>query len=173
MVGYPGPCSFAGVEGQEALRAYFVRSLDKFSSHHHFHCGPRRSFLWRPSKFHVPGLTVQAWVHAQLLQLCLTLCDPVDCSPPGSSVHGILQVRILEWVTVLLQEIFSTPALNQHLLHLLHWQACSLPLSKPGKKHLFQPTDGDAKGQGIMTWGQRERPDTPLGSPAGRLLSQE
>ena len=31
-------------------------------------------------------------------QLCLTLCDPVDCSPLGSSVHGILQARILEWV---------------------------------------------------------------------------
>ena len=30
-------------------------------------------------------------------QLCLTLCDPMDCSPPGSSVHGLLQVRILEW----------------------------------------------------------------------------
>ena len=29
---------------------------------------------------------------------CLTLCDPMDCSPPGSSVHGISQVRILEWV---------------------------------------------------------------------------
>ena len=37
-------------------------------------------------------------VHADLLQLCLTLCDPVDCSPPGSSAHGILQSRILEWV---------------------------------------------------------------------------
>ena len=33
-------------------------------------------------------------------QLCLTLCDPVDCIPPGSSVHGILQARILEWVTI-------------------------------------------------------------------------
>ena len=33
-------------------------------------------------------------------QLCLTLCDPVDCSPPGSSVHGIFQARILEWVAV-------------------------------------------------------------------------
>ena len=36
-------------------------------------------------------------VCAQSLQSCLTLCDPVDCSPPGSSVHGILQARILEW----------------------------------------------------------------------------
>ena len=31
-------------------------------------------------------------------ELCPTLCDPMDCSPPGSSVHGILQARILEWV---------------------------------------------------------------------------
>ena len=30
--------------------------------------------------------------------LCLTFLDPVDCSPPGSSVHGILQARILQWV---------------------------------------------------------------------------
>ena len=34
------------------------------------------------------------------LQSCLTLCDPRDCSPPGSSVHGIFQARILEWIAV-------------------------------------------------------------------------
>ena len=33
-------------------------------------------------------------------QSCLTLCEPVDCSPPGSSVHGISQARILEWVAI-------------------------------------------------------------------------
>ena len=33
-------------------------------------------------------------------QSCMTLCDPMDCSPPGSSVHGILQARILEWVAI-------------------------------------------------------------------------
>ena len=38
--------------------------------------------------------------HTKLLQLCPLLCDPIDCSPPGSSVHGILQARILEWVAV-------------------------------------------------------------------------
>ena len=37
-------------------------------------------------------------MHAKSLQLCPTLCDPVDCSQPGSSVHGILQVRVLERV---------------------------------------------------------------------------
>ena len=39
-------------------------------------------------------------LHAQLLLSCLTLCDPMDCSPPGSSVHRILQARILEWVAI-------------------------------------------------------------------------
>ena len=33
-------------------------------------------------------------------QLCLTLCNPMDCSLPGSSVHGFLQIRILEWVAI-------------------------------------------------------------------------
>ena len=40
------------------------------------------------------------WMCAKLLQSCLTLCDPMDCSPPGSSVHGILQ-GILEWIAML------------------------------------------------------------------------
>ena len=39
-------------------------------------------------------------MHAKSLQSSPTLCDPVDCSPPGSSVHGILQARILEWVAM-------------------------------------------------------------------------
>ena len=39
-------------------------------------------------------------VCAQSLQLCLTVRDPMDCSPPGSSVRGILQARVLEWVAM-------------------------------------------------------------------------
>ena len=39
-------------------------------------------------------------LHAQLLQSRLTLCNPMGCSPPGSSVQGILQARILEWVAM-------------------------------------------------------------------------
>ena len=37
------------------------------------------------------------------VQSCLTLCDPVDCSPPGSSIHGIFPARILKWVEGLFQ----------------------------------------------------------------------
>ena len=42
------------------------------------------------------------WVKVKVLvtQSCLTLCHPMDCSPPGSSVHGILQARILGWVDI-------------------------------------------------------------------------
>ena len=39
-------------------------------------------------------------VKVLVTQLCAALCDPTDCSPPGSSVHGILQARILEWVAI-------------------------------------------------------------------------
>ena len=42
-------------------------------------------------------------------QSCPTLCDPVDCSRPGSSAHGILQARILEWVTISFSRVSSQP----------------------------------------------------------------
>ena len=37
---------------------------------------------------------------SEVTQSCPALCDPMDCSPPGSSIHGIFQARILEWVAV-------------------------------------------------------------------------
>ena len=71
-------------------------------------------------------------MHASLLHLGPTLCDPMDCSPPGSSVHGILQERIWEWVAMPYSRGSSRPkgrAQNPHLLCLLHWQVCSLTLA--------------------------------------------
>ena len=44
--------------------------------------------------------TAAAAVTAKLLQPCLTLCDPIDGSPPGSPIPGILQARTLEWVAI-------------------------------------------------------------------------
>ena len=46
---------------------------------------------------------------SEVTQSCPTLCDPVDCSPPGSSVHGILQARILEWVAISFSRGSSRP----------------------------------------------------------------
>ena len=45
----------------------------------------------------VQYITGEACMSAKSLQSCLTLCDPMDYSPPGPSVHGILQARILYW----------------------------------------------------------------------------
>ena len=42
-------------------------------------------------------------------KLCLTLCDPMDCSPPGFSVHGILQARTLEWAAISFSRGSSPP----------------------------------------------------------------
>ena len=61
-----------------------------------------------PSPFWTPCSTVTSLpqelkcmcVHAKSLQSCPTFCDPMDCNPPGSSAHGILQARILEWIAM-------------------------------------------------------------------------
>ena len=63
---------------------------------------------------------------AKLLQLCLTLCNPMDCSPPGFSVPEISQARILECVAISYSWRSSTQGSKPSLLH---WQEGSLPLS--------------------------------------------
>ena len=60
-----------------------------------------RKFTYRSDIWN--GLNIQmvaAAVAAKLLQSCPTLCDPIDGSPPGSPVPGILQARILDWVAI-------------------------------------------------------------------------
>ena len=51
------------------------------------------------------SFTLSAAAAAKLLQSCLTLCDPIDGSPPGSPVPGILQARTLEWVAISFSKI--------------------------------------------------------------------
>ena len=55
---------------------------------------------------------ITAWQRqseSEVAQSCLTLCDPMDCSPPGSCVHGILQARIPEWVAISFSRGSSRP----------------------------------------------------------------
>ena len=52
-------------------------------------------------------------ITAASLQSCPTLCDPMDCSPPGSSIHGILQARVLEWVAIVFSELITKLKQNQ------------------------------------------------------------
>ena len=70
-------------------------------------------------------------VQSSVAQSCPTLCDSMDCSPQGSSVHGILQAVILGCLSPL-QEIFPTQESNPWLLHVLPWQAVSWLLSHLG-----------------------------------------
>ena len=76
---------------------------------------------------------IQWNIHRVSRSVCPPLCDPTDCGPPGSSVHGIFQARILEWVAI--SSSRGPSQSNPRLLHLLHWQAGSLPLAPPGKPH--------------------------------------
>ena len=73
---------------------------------------------------------LNACVHAKSLQLCLSLCDPMDCSCPGSSVNGILQARILEWVAKPSSRGSSQPRIKPRSSTL---QADSLLSEPPGK----------------------------------------
>ena len=66
-------------------------------------CCHTRSPAW------TPGLSRGQSVKALVAPSCPTLCDPVGCRPPGSSVHGILQARILEWVAIPLSRGSSPP----------------------------------------------------------------
>ena len=59
------------------------------------------SLCWMPLAFSkLFRSKLSPCIHAKSLQSCPTLCDSMDCRPPGSSVHGILQARILEWVAM-------------------------------------------------------------------------
>ena len=71
-------------------------------------------------------------VHAKLLQLCLILCDSMDCSPPGSSVHGLLQASMLEWVAMPSSRGSSDAGIKLGS-RLLCLQLGSLPIETPEK----------------------------------------
>ena len=73
-------------------------------------------------------LADSACMHAKSLQSCPTLCSSMDCSLPGSSIHGVFHARILEWVAFPSPGALPNPGTNLHLLFLLHWQADSIPL---------------------------------------------
>ena len=74
-------------------------------------------------------------VKALITQLCPTLCNPMDCSLPGSPVHGSLQARILEWIAISFSRgIFLTQGLN---LGLLHCRQMLCRLSHGGSPYMY------------------------------------
>ena len=73
-----------------------------------------------------------------MVQLCPTLCDSMDYSSPSSSVHGILQARILEWVAIPFFRGLPNPGIKSGSLALRADSLLSEPLRKPG----LNKTDG-------------------------------
>ena len=55
---------------------------------------------------------------SEVAQSCPTVCDPMDCSPPGSSVHGIFQARVLEWVAISFSRGSSQPRYRTWIFHI-------------------------------------------------------
>ena len=100
---------------------------------------------WRPSAVQVPSSLVPACSRVWLF------CDPMDCSPPGSSVHGISQARILEWVAISFSRESSQPRNWTHvsyigrqiLDHCAIWEAhkyCWLSLNPCISQHFDERT---------------------------------
>ena len=83
---------------------------------------------------HFVEISYKIFSEVKVTQSCLTICDCMDCSLPGSSVHGDFPGKNTGvGCHALLQQIFLTQELNPHVLHLLHWQVGSLPRASPGK----------------------------------------
>ena len=70
-------------------------------------------------------------MEVKVAQSCLTLCNTMDYNPPGSSIHGILQAKILEWVAIPFSRDLPNPRIKPGLLHcrhsLLSELGCKLP----------------------------------------------
>ena len=109
---------------------------------------PQSIWNWASSVQRKPNFTVLPFSYPLLLppprfslneselvaQLCPTLCDPMDDGLPGSSVHGILQARILQWVAIPFSRGSSQPKIKSRSPEL---QADSLPSKQPGKPVCF------------------------------------
>ena len=98
---HPGLISFR----MDWLDLLAVQGTLKSLLHHH---SSKASILWHSAFFIVQlsypymtsGKTIALTAAAKSLQSCPTLCDPIDGSPPGSPISGILQARTLEWVAI-------------------------------------------------------------------------
>ena len=86
-------------------------------------------------------------MHVQSFQSCLTLCEPMDCSPPGSSVHGILQAGILEWVAMPSSKGSSQPRARTHISY----------VSCTGRQFFTTFGEGENVYWGLTLWEKLER----------------
>ena len=107
-----------------------------------------------------PGQEMGIWgrvsyllcICAKLLQSCLTLCDPVDCSLPGFSIHGIIQARILEWVAMPFSKDLPNPGIEPASLTFPELATGSLPLVPSGKPFVTLKNCDTHRALGTEVW---------------------
>ena len=87
----------------------------------------QRSFwplrLYPDTAFWTLLLTMKKWKKSEVTQSCPTLCDPMDCNLPGSSIHGIFQARVLEWAAISFSRGSSQPRDRTQVSYIAdrHW----------------------------------------------------
>ena len=86
-------------------------------------------------------------MHVQSLQLCPALCDPMDCSPQGPSVHGILQARIMAWIAMLSSRGLSQPRDRTSISSVSCIAGGFFTTEPPGKPQLYACLFTSAEGQ--------------------------
>ena len=103
-----------------------------------------RPHRWQPTRLPRPwdspgkntsGLPFPSPMHerkseSEVAQSCLTLCDPMDCSPPGSSVHGIFQAKVLEWgvIAFSVANVWYLLNLTKQIIKLPQTGSCCRPV---------------------------------------------
>ena len=99
----------------------------------------RRQSTRLPGPWDSPGKNTRVGCHfflqctkvkseSEVAQSCPTLSDPMDCSPPGSSIHGIFQARVLEWGAIAFSEMRTQVLFIYFWLHWVFISACGLSL---------------------------------------------
>ena len=111
------------------------------------------------------NMTVEPHTHATLLQLCPTVCKPMGCSLPGSSVHGILQARILEWVAMPSSRLLSHSYVLIMVSHGLSL-VITLILTLPGRHYLYH-TDIEVEKESLYGGAEIQVQILPGSSPGG------
>ena len=113
----------------------------------HTESEPLRVITWTKVWETLPEVCV-----CSVIQLCPTLCDPTDYSPPGSSVHGIFQTRILDWVAISSSRASSQPR-DQTSISCVSFIGRQIPYhlghleSLPGKKKIIGTSAGEKRAQ--------------------------